>query len=60
MDCRSDAGFESVKATFPFYVIRLLGGLCYLVGMFVMAYNVVKTVLGKRFIDAPIPAVVAH
>ncbi len=34
---------ESVKATFPFYVIRLLGGLLYLGGMLVMAWNVWKT-----------------
>jgi cytochrome c oxidase cbb3-type subunit 1 len=46
---------ESVKATFPFYVIRLLGGVCYLSGMFLMAYNVYKTVIGKTFVNAPIP-----
>ena len=28
---------ESVKATYPFYAIRLLGGLLYLGGMLVMA-----------------------
>jgi cytochrome c oxidase cbb3-type subunit 1 len=36
-------------------VIRLLGGLCYLSGMFLMAYNVYKTVIGKAFVNAPIP-----
>jgi cytochrome c oxidase cbb3-type subunit 1 len=46
---------ESVKATYPFYVIRLLGGLCYLSGMFLMAYNVYKTVIGKTFVNPPIP-----
>jgi cytochrome c oxidase cbb3-type subunit 1 len=52
---------ESVKATFPFYVIRLFGGLCYLGGMLLMAYNVFKTVRGKQFVNAPIPtAVAAH
>jgi cytochrome c oxidase cbb3-type subunit 1 len=35
---------ESVKATFPFYVIRLGGGLLYLTGMCIMAWNVVMTV----------------
>jgi len=50
---------ESVKATYPFYAIRLLGGLCYFSGMFVMAYNVYKTVWGKKFINAQIPAVQA-
>jgi cytochrome c oxidase cbb3-type subunit 1 len=53
---------ESVKATYPFYVIRLIGGLCYLGGMLLMAYNVYKTLHNKRFIDAPIltPLVMAH
>ena len=35
---------ESVKATYPFYVVRLLGGVLYLSGMLVMAWNVVMTV----------------
>ena len=34
---------ESVKATFPFYVLRLLGGTLYLVGMCVMLWNTLKT-----------------
>jgi len=50
---------EVVKATYPFYTIRLLGGLLYLAGMFVMAYNVWKTVAGQNAVDAPIPAVAA-
>ncbi len=47
---------EVVKATYPFYGIRLLGGLMYLSGMLIMAYNVIKTVQNKRVIEAPIPA----
>ncbi|MFI4928989.1 MAG: cytochrome-c oxidase, cbb3-type subunit I [Burkholderiales bacterium] len=35
---------EGVKATFPFYLIRLVGGLLYLAGMGVMAWNVVMTI----------------
>ena len=35
---------EGVKATYPFYVVRLLGGLLYLGGMGLMAWNVVMTV----------------
>jgi cytochrome c oxidase cbb3-type subunit 1 len=50
---------EGVKATYPFYAIRLLGGLLYLAGMFVMAYNVWKTVAGQQAATAPIPAVAA-
>ena len=37
---------ESVKATFPFYVVRLLGGVVFLAGMVIMAWNVVMTVRG--------------
>jgi cytochrome c oxidase cbb3-type subunit 1 len=47
---------ESVKATFPFYVIRLLGGLLYLGGMLLMAWNVVMTVRSGQVKLAPIPA----
>jgi cytochrome c oxidase cbb3-type subunit I len=50
---------ESVKATYPFYVIRLLGGLLYLGGMGVMAWNVVMTVRGGAPKVAPIPALAA-
>jgi len=47
---------ESTKASMPFYVIRLVGGLLYLTGMLVMACNVWKTIAGQRPVDAPIPA----
>jgi cytochrome c oxidase cbb3-type subunit 1 len=39
---------EGVKATFPFYVIRLAGGLLYLAGMLLMGWNVVMTALAGR------------
>jgi cytochrome c oxidase cbb3-type subunit 1 len=45
---------ESVKATYPFYAIRLLGGLLFLGGMLIMAYNVWKTVVGAKPVDAPV------
>jgi cytochrome c oxidase cbb3-type subunit 1 len=52
---------DSVKAAYPFYGIRLLGGLFYLSGMLVMVYNVAKTIGGAKAVDAPIPApAVAH
>jgi len=35
---------ESLKATYPYYVVRLGGGALFLVGMFLMLYNVAKTV----------------
>jgi cytochrome c oxidase cbb3-type subunit 1 len=47
---------ESVKATYPFYAIRLAGGVLYLAGMVVMAWNTWKTVMAGRAVDAPIPA----
>jgi len=52
---------ESVKSTYPFYAIRLLGGILFLSGMLVMAYNVWKTVRGAKAVDAPVLAPVgAH
>jgi cytochrome c oxidase cbb3-type subunit 1 len=52
---------ESVKATYPFYVIRLLGGVLYLSGMLLMAWNVAMTVRSGRPEVTHVPAVnVAH
>jgi cytochrome c oxidase cbb3-type subunit 1 len=55
---------ESVKATYPFYVVRFIGGLLYLSGMLVMAWNVVMTVSrGKAVavsVPRPMPAQAAH
>jgi cytochrome c oxidase cbb3-type subunit 1 len=52
---------ESVKATYPFYAIRLTGGILYLTGMLIMSWNTAKTLLAGRAQDAPIPsAAVAH
>ncbi|MFC5511870.1 cytochrome-c oxidase, cbb3-type subunit I [Massilia jejuensis] len=46
---------ESVKATYPYYVIRFGGGLLYLSGMVLMAFNAWKTLAGTAAVDAPIP-----
>jgi len=51
---------ESVKATWPFYVTRLVGGLLYLGGMLVMAWNVIKTVQAGQPERVRIPLVMAH
>jgi len=39
---------ESLEATYPYYTVRFLGGLLFLVGMFIMAYNVWKTISGTK------------
>ena len=46
---------ESVKATYPFYVIRLAGGILYFAGMLVMTWNVFKTIAAGTPAEAPIP-----
>jgi len=35
---------ETVAAMHPYYVIRMLGGLLYVTGACIMAYNLYKTV----------------
>ena len=45
---------ESLVATKPYYIIRLLGGLIFLSGMFFMAWNSWKTLSGKKL--TPVPA----
>lgn len=48
---------ESVKAKVPYYIIRLFGGLLYLGGMIVMAWNVVMTLKKQEFKLVKIPNV---
>jgi cytochrome c oxidase cbb3-type subunit I len=35
---------ESVIAVHPFYVIRMLGGVFFLIGALIMVYNLIRTV----------------
>lgn len=48
----NDMGFleysfvETVMAMKPFYMIRVLGGLLYLIGALIMVYNIYKTIRG--------------
>jgi cytochrome c oxidase cbb3-type subunit 1 len=51
---------ESVKASYPYWTIRVLGGLLYLAGMGLMLYNMVMTMRAGKAVDAPIPAAAAH
>ncbi|HEY9066141.1 MAG TPA: cytochrome-c oxidase, cbb3-type subunit I [Burkholderiaceae bacterium] len=46
---------ESVKATYPFYLVRLVGGLLYLSGMLVMVWNTYKTAMQGRYQAVRIP-----
>jgi cytochrome c oxidase cbb3-type subunit 1 len=45
---------ETVLAMFPYYVIRSAGGVLYLAGGMVMAYNVYMTVKGKVREESPL------
>ena len=46
---------ESVKATYPYYVVRVAGGLLYLSGMCIMGYNTWMTLRGSKLPVARIP-----
>jgi cytochrome c oxidase cbb3-type subunit I len=50
------AFIEGVKASYPYWTIRLLGGLLYLGGMFIMVYNMIRTIAGQKGVDAPVLA----
>jgi cytochrome c oxidase cbb3-type subunit I len=48
---------ESVKASYPFWTIRVVGGVLFLTGMVLMAYNMFKTIAAGRAVDnAPVLA----
>jgi cytochrome c oxidase cbb3-type subunit I len=46
---------ESVQAMHPFYIVRAGGGLLFLTGMLVMAYNLTKTIAKGKAAVAVIP-----
>ena len=50
---------ESVEASGAGYVVRTVGGLCWVVGMLVMAFNVAMTVRGKQRLPRPQPQAAA-
>ncbi|MEN9658890.1 MAG: cytochrome-c oxidase, cbb3-type subunit [Pseudomonadota bacterium] len=54
------AFIDSVKASYPYYFIRFLGGLCFLSGMLLMLYNVLRTAFSGQAVDAKIPAIAQH
>lgn len=49
---------ESVRAMFPYYVLRAVGGGMYLLGAIIMAWNVAMTILGHQRNEAPIAGAV--
>ncbi|MDD2740813.1 MAG: cytochrome-c oxidase, cbb3-type subunit I [Rhodocyclaceae bacterium] len=51
---------ESVKGSYPFWAIRWLGGVLFLSGMLIMAYNMFKTMAGGKIEDVPVNLPVAH
>ena len=46
---------ESISATYPYYVVRFVGGLLFLSGMLLMAYNVWRTVVGAKPVVVAVP-----
>jgi cytochrome c oxidase cbb3-type subunit I len=42
---------ESVEAMHPYYMIRAIGGVLYLTGGLIMAYNVIRTIRGDEPVD---------
>jgi cytochrome c oxidase cbb3-type subunit 1 len=49
---------ETVAAMQPFYAIRALGGLLFVIGALVMAYNVWRTARGELRDEAPVAGMV--
>ena len=47
---------ESVQAMHPYFIVRFLGGVFFLLGTIVMAWNIWKTIAGAKPATATIPA----
>ncbi len=60
----NDQGFlvysfaETVIVMHPFYVMRAVGGLMFLLGGFLMAYNIWRTIRDERAYDQPVSQVI--
>ena len=50
---------ESVEAMNPFYIIRALGGLLFIIGALIMVYNFYKTIYGDEVKSIETKGVVA-
>ncbi len=48
---------ESIAATYPYYAVRLLGGVLYLGGMLIMVYNVWKTIAQRDAVAVNPPVI---
>jgi len=47
---------ESIARTYPFYGVRLLGGLLFLSGMLIMCWNTWRTIRDAKIEDVPVMA----
>jgi cytochrome c oxidase cbb3-type subunit 1 len=50
---------EALKATYPYYMVRLIGGVMVVAGMLIMAWNMAKTFASVRAVApvaVPMPA----
>jgi cytochrome c oxidase cbb3-type subunit I len=47
---------ESIARTYPFYAVRLLGGVLFLGGMLIMCWNTWRTIRGSRAVEVPVMA----
>jgi cytochrome c oxidase cbb3-type subunit 1 len=45
---------ETVEAMHPYYVIRTVGGLLFLVGSLIMVYNIYRTIRGSQPVTQPV------
>ncbi|HDP90056.1 MAG TPA: cytochrome-c oxidase, cbb3-type subunit I [Thioalkalivibrio sp.] len=46
---------ESLVRMYPYYTVRFIGGVLVVFGMFLMAYNVWKTIAAGKAEEAPVP-----
>ena len=50
---------ETVEAMHPYYIIRAAGGVLFVIGSLIMAYNIWRTIRGDESVDAELQPRVA-
>ena len=51
---------QALASKYVLYIIRILGGICFLSGVLVMFYNMVMTIKGLKGVNPQVPAFVGH
>ncbi|MGO3126269.1 MAG: cbb3-type cytochrome c oxidase subunit I, partial [Advenella sp.] len=54
------AFIQALASKYVLYIIRIVGGMCFLSGVLVMFYNMIMTIKGLKGVNPQVPELVGH